>query len=136
MAWCQSKGNIPYFETSAKDAINVEQAFVTVAKIGLQQDAELTLVISVKLVFRLSFTVCFSPAGLRNSVNAYPFDLTHPRTPAHVHAKYGVAYALGITGIYSVISSYSNTIAMMYSSMLYVLLGSWGVRTTRIIVPK
>ncbi|KAN0094362.1 hypothetical protein V8E55_002649 [Tylopilus felleus] len=29
MAWCQSKENIPYFETSAKEAINVEQAFQT-----------------------------------------------------------------------------------------------------------
>lgn len=27
MTFCQSKGGIPYFETSAKDAINVEQAF-------------------------------------------------------------------------------------------------------------
>jgi hypothetical protein len=27
MAFCHSKGDIPYFETSAKDAINVEQAF-------------------------------------------------------------------------------------------------------------
>jgi Ras-related protein Rab-7A len=27
MTFCQSKGQIPYFETSAKEAINVEQAF-------------------------------------------------------------------------------------------------------------
>jgi Ras-related protein Rab-7A len=27
MAFCHSKGDIPYFETSAKEAINVEQAF-------------------------------------------------------------------------------------------------------------
>src|ERR1700761_3705404 len=26
-AFCQSKGGIPYFETSAKEALNVEQAF-------------------------------------------------------------------------------------------------------------
>lgn len=25
--FCQSKGGIPYFETSAKEAVNVEQAF-------------------------------------------------------------------------------------------------------------
>merc|ERR1712010_301227 len=36
-AWCQSKGNIPYFETSAKEAINVEQAFQTIAKNALRQ---------------------------------------------------------------------------------------------------
>lgn len=27
MTYCQSKGGIPYFETSAKEAVNVEQAF-------------------------------------------------------------------------------------------------------------
>ena len=27
MAFCQGKGGIPYFETSAKEAVNVEQAF-------------------------------------------------------------------------------------------------------------
>lgn len=27
MTFCQSKGGIPYFETSAKEAVNVEEAF-------------------------------------------------------------------------------------------------------------
>jgi hypothetical protein len=40
MTWCQAKGNIPYFETSAKEAINVEQAFQTIAKNALQQEEE------------------------------------------------------------------------------------------------
>jgi len=37
-AWCQSKGNIPYFETSAKEAINVEQAFQTIAKNAMKEE--------------------------------------------------------------------------------------------------
>ena len=45
MTWCQAKGNIPYFETSAKEAINVEQAFQTVAKNALQQEAEEQLLV-------------------------------------------------------------------------------------------
>ncbi|KAF9923382.1 hypothetical protein FBU30_006564 [Linnemannia zychae] len=43
LAWCQSKGNIPYFETSAKEAINVEQAFQTIAKNALQQEVEVEI---------------------------------------------------------------------------------------------
>ena len=43
MQWCQAKGNIPYFETSAKEAINVEQAFQTIAKNALAQEAETEL---------------------------------------------------------------------------------------------
>lgn len=39
-AWCQSKNNIPYFETSAKEAINVEQAFQTIARNALKQVME------------------------------------------------------------------------------------------------
>jgi Ras-related protein Rab-7A len=34
------QGNIPYFETSAKAAINVEQAFQTIAKNALAQEQE------------------------------------------------------------------------------------------------
>ena len=37
-AWCQNKGDIPYFETSAKEAINVNQAFQTIAQHALQQE--------------------------------------------------------------------------------------------------
>lgn len=40
MTWCQSKGNIPYFETSAKEAINVEQAFQAACKNALSQESE------------------------------------------------------------------------------------------------
>ena len=40
LAWCQAKGNIPYFETSAKEAINVEQAFQVIARNALKQEAE------------------------------------------------------------------------------------------------
>lgn len=47
MQWCQSKGNIPYFETSAKEAINVEQAFQTVAKNALSQEQEEQLCVSL-----------------------------------------------------------------------------------------
>lgn len=50
MTWCQSKGNIPYFETSAKEAINVEQAFQTAAKNALQQEADVQMLVVVHSV--------------------------------------------------------------------------------------
>ena len=40
LAWCQAKGNIPYLETSAKEAINVEQAFQVIARNALKQESE------------------------------------------------------------------------------------------------
>ena len=40
LAWCQAKGNIPYFETSAKEAINVDQAFQVIARNALKQESE------------------------------------------------------------------------------------------------
>jgi Ras-related protein Rab-7A len=41
--WCTTKGNIPYFETSAKEAINVEQAFQSVARQALLMETETEL---------------------------------------------------------------------------------------------
>ena len=38
MTFCQSKGGIPYFETSAKEALNVEQAFEVIARNALAQE--------------------------------------------------------------------------------------------------
>jgi Ras-related protein Rab-7A len=41
MTWCQEKGNIPYFETSAKEATNVEKAFLEVVRNALEMEAGL-----------------------------------------------------------------------------------------------
>lgn len=38
--WCKNHGNIQYFETSAKDNINVESAFLAIAKAAASQDKE------------------------------------------------------------------------------------------------
>lgn len=37
--WCSSKGNIPHFDTSAKDATNVETAFECIARNALSNEA-------------------------------------------------------------------------------------------------
>lgn len=39
-AWCASKGNIPYFETSAKEGFNVDAAFECIAKNALKNEPE------------------------------------------------------------------------------------------------
>ncbi|KIX08260.1 uncharacterized protein Z518_02916 [Rhinocladiella mackenziei CBS 650.93] len=38
LAYCQSRGQMPYFETSAKESINVEQAFEVIARNALAQE--------------------------------------------------------------------------------------------------
>lgn len=38
--WCASKGNIPYYETSAKEDFNVDAAFQCVAKLALENDRD------------------------------------------------------------------------------------------------
>jgi len=53
--WCASKNDIPFFETSAKEAINVEQAFQTIARNALTQDKE------EPIVFPSTVTVSSEP---------------------------------------------------------------------------
>ena len=40
MNWCSTFKNVSYFETSVKEAINVDQAFAKVAKTSLLRDKE------------------------------------------------------------------------------------------------
>lgn len=40
--WCHAKNDIPYFETSAKEGINVEQAFQTIARNALAQETQVS----------------------------------------------------------------------------------------------
>jgi len=42
--WCAGKGDVPYYETSAKEAINIELAFQTIARNALAQEQDLDLV--------------------------------------------------------------------------------------------
>lgn len=39
-AWGANNHNMPHYETSAKEALNVEQAFYTIAKNALAQEAQ------------------------------------------------------------------------------------------------
>lgn len=36
--WCDSRGNIPYYETSAKEDYNVDDAFLGIAKTALEYE--------------------------------------------------------------------------------------------------
>ncbi|CAI4222465.1 unnamed protein product [Auanema sp. JU1783] len=39
-SWCESKSNIPYFEVSAKEAVNVEKAFKAIACNALARESQ------------------------------------------------------------------------------------------------
>lgn len=38
--WCTAKGGIPYYETSAKEDLNVDSAFVCIARNALKNETE------------------------------------------------------------------------------------------------
>lgn len=61
-AWCASKGNIPYFETSAKEGFNVEAAFQCIAKNALKNEPEEEMYVILKMhsnfLSVLKFYIC------------------------------------------------------------------------------
>ena len=63
--WCTSKGNIPFFETSAKEDTNVEAAFQCIARNALKNEHEEEM--CALLVLHLLF---WHPAGMRVSAHA------------------------------------------------------------------
>eukprot|EP01156_Anaeramoeba_ignava_P001982 Anaeramoba_ignava/a217261_550.p1 GENE.a217261_550~~a217261_550.p1 ORF type:complete len:209 (-),score=70.12 a217261_550:99-725(-) len=52
-AWCQSKGGLEYFETSAKEATNVEQAFQTIARNALKREQEPDMIFPNEDTFKI-----------------------------------------------------------------------------------
>lgn len=69
LAWCAQKGNIPYFETSAKEGIKVEQAFQTIARDALkgeQDDGAMYLILFSFHSFLVVevFLFSFLPGGI------------------------------------------------------------------------
>lgn len=51
LTWCQQKGNIPYFETSAKEATNVEEAFKAACRNALQQEGNADMCVFSSFLF-------------------------------------------------------------------------------------
>ena len=48
--WCTAKGGIPYFETSAKEDLNVDSAFQCIARNALKNETEEELCVFLPLV--------------------------------------------------------------------------------------
>ncbi|TMS19001.1 Ras-related protein rab7 [Larimichthys crocea] len=87
-AWCQSKNNIPYFETSAKEAINVEQAFQTIARNALKQIHHPHLAPrdwTSLLVFLLHVTVSFHRHDPLPITQYAAHGCTHPLTYTQIN---------------------------------------------------
>lgn len=95
-AWCQSKNNIPYFETSAKEAINVEQAFQTIAGNALKQVSRMSfyyipLLTDLFVQIHLPMHVTISLPPFRKQKLSFimnfqtMFSWTRTPTPVHQH---------------------------------------------------
>ena len=64
--WCRAHGNILYFETSAKDATNVEQAFQAIGKAAASQDKD------EELFFPTTVTLNKNPKDNKTSKDGCP----------------------------------------------------------------
>ncbi|CAA7052436.1 unnamed protein product [Microthlaspi erraticum] len=67
--WCASNGNIPYFETSAKEDYNVDEAFFTIAKIVVAKEHELDRILSEEKEEEESSTWSFENCEETEEVN-------------------------------------------------------------------
>jgi Ras-related protein Rab-7A len=54
--WCKTRNGIEYFETSAKDATNVDLVFQTIAKMALQHSKDNETEVSIHIYYLLLMT--------------------------------------------------------------------------------
>ncbi|GAU19702.1 hypothetical protein TSUD_78270 [Trifolium subterraneum] len=59
--WCASRGNIPYFETSAKEGYNVDDAFLCVAKVASENEHDLDISTTVLCRATSTSAIDFGP---------------------------------------------------------------------------
>ncbi|KAJ9548731.1 hypothetical protein OSB04_021274 [Centaurea solstitialis] len=72
-AWCASKGNIPYFETSAKEGFNVDAAFECIAKNALKNEPEEEIYITYNFIMETKGRIQLQPKTNLTSID-HPSD--------------------------------------------------------------
>eukprot|EP01018_Ginkgo_biloba_P024211 Gb_22278 [translate_table: standard] len=101
-AWCASKGNIPYFETSAKEDYNIDATFLSIAKTALVNEPE-------QDIFFLGLPEWSFPAVNCSSEQIWMMATNNINASSHWILKYSVEY--------------SNQVAVIQPTCMMLILG-------------
>ena len=96
--WCTAKGGIPYFETSAKEDVNVDSAFQCIARNALKNETEeeqcAPLLCAAATASRGSVMFCHARAELGVMWLLAPLTTALPQHSLHLRGRSGPAASL------------------------------------------